>query len=152
VNRLASLDIYTLIATLTLTLEIAVFVLLIVGFYYKRKLKFRLHGTVMASAVALHLITILGVMIPSFVLAVVPDYIIPEPLLLVSLVGLIHGIFGIIAISLGVYLVAAWGFKRNVQGCFPRKKIMLTAITLWLVALLLGFLLYGLFYGMLLIG
>jgi len=145
-------DLYVLIATATLVLEIAVFVLLIVGFIYKRKLKFRLHGTVMASAVALHLITILVVMIPSFVLAVVPDYIVPEPLLLVSLVGLIHGVFGVIAISLGVYLVAAWGFRRNVQGCFTRKKIMLTAITLWLVALLLGFLLYGLFYGMLMAG
>jgi hypothetical protein len=146
------LDIYTLIATASLALQVAVFVLLIVGFYYKRKLKFRLHGTVMASAVGLHLIMILVVMIPSFVLAVVPEYIIPEPLMLISLAGLIHGVLGLITVGLGIYLVAAWGFKKNVQGCFARKKIMLAAISLWLVALLLGFLLYGLFYGMLLVG
>lgn len=146
------MDFYTLIATASLALQIVVFVLLVVGFYYKRRQKFRLHGTVMASAVGLHLIMIFAVMIPSFVLAIVPEYIIPEPLMLVSLAGLIHGVLGLAAEGLGVYLVAAWGFKKNVQGCFARKKIMLTAITLWLVALLLGFLLYGLFYGMLLVG
>jgi hypothetical protein len=149
---MASFDVYAIVATATLALEVTVFVLLFVGFYYKRKQKFRLHGTVMASAVALHLITILAVMIPSFVIAVVPQYIIPEPLLLVSLAGLVHGVLGLAAIGLGVYLVAAWGFRKNVQGCFARKKFMLLTLGLWLVALLLGFLLYGLFYGMLLAG
>jgi hypothetical protein len=152
VTLLAFFNLYTIVATAALVLEIIVFALLVVGFYYKQHQKYRLHGTVMASAVALHMITILAVMIPSFVLAVVPDYIVPEPLMLVSLFGLIHGVFGVAAVGLGVYLVAAWGFRREVQGCFARKKIMLTAISLWLVALLLGFLLYGLFYGMLLAG
>jgi hypothetical protein len=149
---MASFDVYALIATATLALEIAVFVLLVVGFYYKSKQKFRRHGTVMASAVALHLITILAVMIPSFVIAVVPQYIIPDPLRLVSLAGLVHGVLGLAAIGLGVYLLAAWGFRKNVQGCFARKKVMALTLTLWLVALLFGFLLYGLFYGMLLAG
>lgn len=146
------MDLYTLIATASLALQIAVFILLIVGFYYKRKQKFRWHGTVMASAVAIHLITILAIMIPSFVLAIVPEFIIPEPLLLVSLSSLFHGIFGLIAIGLGVYLVAAWGFRKNVQGCFKHKRIMDLTLSAWLVALLLGFVIYGLFYGPLLAG
>jgi uncharacterized membrane protein YozB (DUF420 family) len=149
---MAYFDVYTLIATATLTLEVAVFVLLVVGFYYKSKQKFRRHGTIMASAVALHLISILAVMIPSFVLAVVPQYIIPDPLRLVSLTGLVHGVLGLATIGFGVYLIAAWGFRKNIQGCFSRKKIMLLTLSLWLVELLLGFLLYGLFYGMLLAG
>jgi uncharacterized membrane protein YozB (DUF420 family) len=140
-------DLYTLIATASLTLQIVVLVLLLVGVYYKSKQKFRWHGTIMASAVALHLITIFTVMIPSFVLAIVPEYIIPEPLMLVSLAGIIHGILGLAAVGLGIYLVAAWGFRKNVQGCFKRKRIMDLTITMWFVALLLGFLLYGLFYG-----
>ena len=136
-----------MIATASLALQIVVFVLLVVGFYYKRRQKFRRHGTVMASAVGLHLITILAVMIPSFVLAIVPEYIVPEPLMLVSLAGLFHGVFGLVAIGLGIYLVAAWGFRRDVQGCFKRKRIMDLTITLWFVALILGFVIYGLFYG-----
>jgi uncharacterized membrane protein YozB (DUF420 family) len=146
------LDFYTLIATVSLALQIVVFVLLVVGFYYKRRQKFRLHGTVMASAVALHLITVLAVMIPSFVLAIVPEYIVPEPLMLVSLAGLMHGVLGLITVGLGIYLVVAWGFRRNVQGCFARKRIMDLTITLWFVALILGFVIYGLFYGPLLTG
>jgi uncharacterized membrane protein YozB (DUF420 family) len=146
------LDFYTLIATVSLALQIVVFVLLVVGFYYKRRQKFRLHGTVMASAVALHLITVLAVMIPSFVLAIIPEYIFPEPLMLVSLAGLMHGVLGLITVGLGIYLVAAWGFRRNVQGCFARKRIMDLTITLWFVALILGFVIYGLFYGPLLTG
>lgn len=146
------MDVYTLIATASLALQIIVFILLVVGFYYKRRQKFRLHGLVMASAVGLHLITILAVMIPSFVLAIVPEYIVPEPLMLVSLAGLFHGVLGLAAVGLGIFLVAAWGFKKNVQGCFARKRIMDLTITLWFVALILGFVIYGLFYGPLLTG
>lgn len=146
------MDIYTLIATASLIVQIVVFVLLVVGFYYKRRQKFRWHGIVMASAVVLHLVTIFAVMIPSFVLAIVPEFIIPEPLMLVSMAGLFHGVFGIAAVGLGIYLVAAWGFRRDVQGCFKRKRIMDLTITVWLIALLLGFLIYGLFYGPLLAG
>ncbi|HSV50230.1 MAG TPA: hypothetical protein VLH35_07925 [Candidatus Acidoferrales bacterium] len=149
---MASIDIYTLIGTASLIIQIVVLILLFLGYSYKRKLKFRQHGLAMATAVVLHLVTILAIMIPSFALAVLPQYIVPQPLMLVSLVGLIHGITGIVAIVLGLYLVAAWGFRVDFTDCFRRKKIMPITLTVWLVALILGIILYAIFYGPLLFG
>jgi uncharacterized membrane protein YozB (DUF420 family) len=144
------LDPYTLIGTTSLIIQVIVFFLLIFGYQSKRKQKVRRHGIVMASALILHLVAILVIMIPSFVLAVVPEFIIPDPLMMISLVGLIHGITGVLAIILGGYLVAAWRFQLDVSGCFKRKQIMRATITVWFIALVLGVVIYALFYGPLL--
>lgn len=143
---------YVLIGTATLIIEITVLFLLLLGYSFKRKFKYRSHGFTMTGAVILHLISILSIMIPSFVLAVVPDFIIPQPLLLVSLVGLIHGVAGLVAIALGLYLVVAWRFRVDVSGCFGRKKIMPIALSVWVLALILGIVLYAIFYGPMLFG
>jgi uncharacterized membrane protein YozB (DUF420 family) len=143
---MAFLDPYTLIGTASLIIQVIVFFLLIFGYQSKRKQKFRKHGIVMAIALVLHLVTILVIMIPSFVLAVLPEFIIPEPLLIISLVGLIHGITGVLTIILGGYLVAAWHFQLDISGCIKRKQIMRVTITLWFITLVLGIVLYALFY------
>jgi hypothetical protein len=49
---------------------------------------------------------------------------------------------GIIAASLGVWLVASWHMQTDVQKCFPRKRIMITTITLWITSIALGIILY----------
>ncbi len=146
------MDTITLVATVSLIIQIVVLLLLVVGYFYKLKLKYYPHGAVMAIAVILHLITIFAVMVPSFVLGVIPYYVIPEPLMLISLSGVIHGVLGIVAIVLGVYLVAAWAFRRNVKGCFKRKNVMRLTLVLWFASLILGFLLYAIFYGPALFG
>lgn len=145
-------DPYVLGAFVSLVIQIVVLGLLLYGYAVKRQLKFRQHGIIMAIAVFLHLSTILVIMIPSFVLAVVPYYIIPFPAEAISITGLIHGIAGIIAIVLGLGLVGAWRFSKDFQGCFKRKNFMRITITAWIIALLLGFVLYGLFYWSLLFG
>lgn len=146
------MDIYTIIGTASLIIQLVVFIMLLLGYAYKRRLKFRRHGTIMAGAVFLHLITIIVIMIPSFALAVVPEYIIPKPLMMISLVGLIHGVTGILAIALGLYLVAAWRFQADVKGCIRRKPTMRITLVLWLIALVLGIVLYALFYVPMLVG
>jgi uncharacterized membrane protein YozB (DUF420 family) len=143
---MAFLDPFVLIGTATLIIQIIVLILLFLGYSYKRKLKFRQHGVTMASALILHLIMILAIMIPSFVLAVIPEYILPAPLMLVSLTSIIHGITGVIALVLGTYLVAAWRFKKEVKDCFKRKNIMRLTLTAWLVALITGIMMYAIFY------
>lgn len=146
-DSMVALDFFTLIGLSSFIVQLAIFVLLIVGYDLKRKLKFRLHGAVMASATLLHIALILGIMIPSLVYAVIPEYIVPSPLKLVSIVGLIHAVTGSAAIALGVWLVSAWRFSKSFQGCFNRKKWMLVTLTIWLVALVFGVILFAIFYG-----
>jgi uncharacterized membrane protein YozB (DUF420 family) len=49
---------------------------------------------------------------------------------------------GITADILGIWLVASWRLKVELKTCFAKKKFMRATITLWLIALVLGFILY----------
>jgi uncharacterized membrane protein YozB (DUF420 family) len=133
--------------TASLIIQIIVLFLLIYGYFLKRKLKFRQHGITMTVAFILHLSLVFYVMIPSFVWAVVPEYIAPTPLGIHSVVGIIHGILGIIALLLGAYLVGSWRLSKNIQGCINRKKFMLKTLTVWIATLVFGIILYSIFIG-----
>lgn len=113
----------------------------------KRRLKFRKHGITMSVALVLHLIMIFVIMIPSFILAVVPMFIIPAPLESASIVAIVHGIAGITTIVFGVGLVSTWRFNKDFTGCYKRKKYMLITITAWITTLVFGIILYAIFYG-----
>jgi hypothetical protein len=110
---------------------------------------FKQHGRIMALAVVLHLIAIFAVMVPSFLLAVIQQYIIPHSFGMISILSLIHVPLGIIAASLGVWFVVAWRLQ-GLKGCFNRKRKMLLTMAVWLVSILLGMTLYALFYWSLL--
>jgi hypothetical protein len=121
-------------------IELVVLSLLTFGYNLKRHNKHRQHGITMATALVLHLVTIFSVMIWSLM-----SFFLGSPVdfgNLLHLTALAHATIGIIAASLGVWLVAAWHFQTNVQKCFARKRIMVTAIALWLVAITLGIILY----------
>ena len=141
-----------LIITANLVVQITVLFLLAYGYLLKRKLKFRQHGLTMSTALVLHLIMAVFIMIPSFVFAVIREYIIPAPLALTSVVALIHGILGSAALSLGVFIVGSWRFRKNFQGCFERKKYMLKTLIVWVAALVFGIVLYAIFIGPILKG
>lgn len=145
-------DPFTLAATASLVTQVVVLILLLFAYSLRRRSKFRQHGTVMSASLILHLITIFAIMTPSFALAVVPDYIVPQPFEVTSLVGLFHGVAGIIAAVLGVWLVAAWHFQSDLKPCFRKKQVMRATIVIWIVALILGIALYALFYGPMLLG
>jgi|WetSurMetagenome_2_1015567.scaffolds.fasta_scaffold36404_3 hypothetical protein len=133
--------------TANLVIQIVVLFLLAYGYNLKRNLKFRQHGIVMSTALILHLIMAAYVMIPSFVLAVIKEYIIPAPLATTSIVALIHVVLGSIALSFGVWIVASWRFRQNIQGCFNRKKYMLKTLAVWVASLVFGIILYAMFIG-----
>jgi uncharacterized membrane protein YozB (DUF420 family) len=139
-----------IIITISLVIQIIVLLLLVYGYWLKKKMKFRNHGIVMAVATVLHLALVLYVMIPSFVLAVIPDYIIPSPFAIASVVGLIHGILGTTALSFGVWFVVSWGFRKNIKGCINKKKIMCKTLIVWITSLIFGIVLYAIFIGPLL--
>jgi uncharacterized membrane protein YozB (DUF420 family) len=136
-----------IIITASLIIQIIVLFLLIYGYMLKRKLKFRQHGIIMATAVVLHFSMVLYLMIPSLVYAVIPEYIVPFPLQMVSLVTFIHVTLGTTSISLGVWIVASWRFRKNIQGCIRRKKFMLKTLAVWIASLVFGITLYALFIG-----
>ncbi len=136
-----------LIITANLVIQIVVLFLLTYGYVLKRKLRFRHHGIVMSTALILHLIMVVFIMIPSFVFAVIPEYIVPTPLTATSVVALIHGILGSVALLLGTWIVASWWFRKNIQGCISRKKIMLKILTVWVFSLVIGIILYAIFIG-----
>jgi membrane-associated HD superfamily phosphohydrolase len=98
---------FALIATTSLTIQIIVLFLLLYGYSLKRKLRFRQHGITMSAAVVLHLVVVFAIMIPSFVLAVIPGYVIPNFSGIISVVSLVHAVAGALAGSLGVWLVAS---------------------------------------------
>ena len=148
---MAILNPVALIITVSLVVQIVILFLLTYGYYLKRKQQLRMHGFIMAAAVVLHLSVVFYVMIPSFVLGVIPQYIVLDPLQMVSVISIIHVILGTVSLSLGVWLVVAWRFRRNFQGCFNRKKIMWTTLTVWVSSLIFGIILYVIFIGPLLI-
>jgi hypothetical protein len=131
---------FLLMSTLSLVVELVVLGLLIFGYNLKGMKKYRQHGITMTTALVLHLITIFSWMIWSFISFLGAGSVDYGNLLV--LVILAHVTFGIIAASLGVWLVASWHLQTDVQKCFGRKRIMLTTIALWSVAILLGIVLY----------
>jgi uncharacterized membrane protein YozB (DUF420 family) len=139
---MVNFDIYTLVATSNLIIQIAILALLTYGYMLKRKFKFRQHGKVMATAVFL----VFGIMIPAFVI-ITSQFIVPSPLILPSVTSLVHAIAGSTALIMGVWLVAAWGFKKDFKGCFKRRRFMPITFTVWTTAIAFGVIFYVIFYG-----
>ncbi len=135
------MDYTQLIATISLTIQLIVLGLLISGYTLKRMKKFRQHGITMLTAVVLHLIVIFWVMVPSFMKGIIP-YISGNGADIIVIIGLVHAALGIIAAVLGTWIVGSWRLRQTLQYCIPKKRIMLLTITLWIIAIALGILLY----------
>jgi len=128
-----------LVSTLSLVIELTVLGLLTLAYLYKRMKNYRRHGITMTSALALHLVTIFGWMIWSL-LSFFKGSVDYTNILVIM--AFMHVVLGIIAASLGVWLVGSWHLQTDVQKCFPRKRIMIVTITSWVTAIALGVVLY----------
>jgi len=135
------MDTFQIIATLSLVIQLVVLGLLLGSVWLKAMKKFRQHGITMLSAVVLHAILILTWMIPSFsgFLSASGSINLADTIVIVILV---HAFAGIIAFVLGVWLVGSWHLKADLKKCFAKKKIMRVTLSLWLIALILGIILY----------
>lgn len=136
---------YTLVATTSFVLQIAVLMLLLGSLTLKGKKKFREHGITMLIAVVLHTISIFAVMVPSFGAITSGGFS-----AVTAAVTYVHGISGIIAEAFGVWIVVSWRLRTSLQYCIAKKKLMLITLIAWLTALVLGTLLYLHFYTTLL--
>jgi len=142
-GRLLLLDYHLLLSTSSLVLQLVVLALLLVAVVLKTKKRFRPHGMLMSAAVFLHLISLVIVMGPSFGAIAFTMTGLSEMIVILSVV---HGVLGLIALLLGVWLVVAWRFRQSIQYCAPKKKLMLATFTSWIIALLLGVALYFILY------
>lgn len=126
-----------------LLLEIVILIILFTSrFRFARGKKFVTHGYAMTSAVVLHAITILLIMVPSFVSGFVPSLGSLSPVWIVIL--LVHIPAGIIAWLTGLLLVAEWRFRSVTPlPCLRRRRVMRPLFWLWVFALILGILLYA---------
>jgi len=134
-------DYYQVVATSSLFIQIVVLVLLIGGYWLKRMKKFRQHGITMLTSVVLHTVMILAWMIPSFSSFLGSSVSINLADMIVVTI-LVHAFMGIAADLLGIWLVASWRLRADMKTCFAKKSIMRVTITIWLIALVLGIMLY----------
>jgi uncharacterized membrane protein YozB (DUF420 family) len=135
------MDYFQLVATISLVTQIVVLVLLFASIWLKGKKKYRQHGIMMFTAVVLHTVVILAWMIPSFSsLISSPSTLNPVDALMVT--ALVHAVTGIMTVILGFWLVASWRLQVDVKACFAKKKAMRVTLTLWLITLVLGIILY----------
>jgi uncharacterized membrane protein YwzB len=56
---------------------------------------------------------------------------------------LIHVSAGLLAALLGIWLVSSWHLQTNLQTCFKKKRVMDVTLILWLLAIVLGVVLYS---------
>jgi hypothetical protein len=94
----------------------------------------------MFTAVVLHTVVILTWMIPSFSNLLSSITLNPVDALMAT--ALIHAVTGIMTVILGFWLVASWRLQVDVKACFAKKKAMRVTLTLWLITLVLGIILY----------
>ena len=135
------MNFYFLIGTVSLVIQLAILGLLIVGVRLKQQLSFRKHGFTMLSALAVHIVTIAGIMLPSFLAGLIP-IISKNPESLSSLSSIFMAATGAATVVLGIWIVGGWRLRQSTKFCAPKKKFMFATIILWLISLFMGILLY----------
>jgi hypothetical protein len=134
------LAIYTA-STISFGIQLIVLGLLISGYLVKRQKKYRQHGMIMLSALVLHLLTVLLVMIPSFGVFFSDVSMVNFANALV-IATLIHVSAGLLAALLGIWIVGSWHLQVSVATCFRKKRFMDLTLSLWFLAISLGIILY----------
>jgi len=132
---------YTLLQQYNLYLQILALAIAFVSLILKTQKKLRLHGITMLTAVALHLFSVITVMIPSYinVLPLIAEN--PSNTLYITL--LLHGIIGITTIVLAVWILASWRLRQSLKYCTPKKNAMRITLTLWMLTVIIAVLLYA---------
>jgi uncharacterized membrane protein YozB (DUF420 family) len=134
-------------ANLTLLLEIAMGVGLLIGAFLARRRRFRQHAWCQSVIVLLNLAVIVLVMIPSFRLQVIPKV----PLKLGKAyyaLATVHATLGTITEIAGLYVLLAAGTSILPERfrITKYKRWMRAVLMLWWVVLLLGFATYARWY------
>ena len=134
-------------AIIVVSTEIILFIILLLARYNARRLKIHQHHKYVYSAVLVNSIVILTWMLPTE-LRLVNNILAGRLDPLNVWYVLIHGIFGIIAITLGIFLCIVFLIRVLNKDLIPLplikrlKPIMITTIICWTFAFLFGLLIF----------
>lgn len=129
-----------MLAQANLIIETIVLFLIVFAVVLERKKKFVWHGNMMLVAVIITGLLLVMHMGPAF-LRVAGEGV--GSLNGVALFGMIHGILGAVAWSLGIWLTVFWAHLGSETGfCATKKKWMMRILALWIIALGLGYIYY----------
>jgi uncharacterized membrane protein YozB (DUF420 family) len=128
---------------INLGLQISILIILFASLTLKLKRKYMAHGTTMLTAVILNALSFLLVMMPSLSTL---EILKTQPLHWFSLATVAHAGIGALAIVLGAWIVASWHLQPSNKNCIRKKKLMRFTLILWMIAFLLGFVLYAILY------
>jgi uncharacterized membrane protein YozB (DUF420 family) len=134
-------DYYLVLGQVNLAFQIFVHALLFVSLLFLKRGRLFSHGTGMLIAVVLNAVSFFLVMGPSLIGRI--QLVEANPFGRLSLIAPAHAIVGGAGEVLGIWIVAVWHLQSAPQKCAMRKRIMSVAPALWVIAILLGFLLYG---------
>ena len=130
---------------INLILQVVMFLVIVIGLFYKNKRKYKLHGELMGIAVVLHILSFLLVMAPSFSEAY--EYFTTATSDAGVQTTWIHAVPGAIAMIMGIMLVGLWAIRpSNIGACARRRRLMDITVLLWLISLVFGVVTYILFY------
>ena len=120
--------------------QVIALILLVIGVYpYRIRTKNRnliMHGFLSILALALNLVTVFTVMIPSLSnsLALVSGMSIVQ-----STVVWLHVAFGVTAITLGFVIIISWiTHPLGELGCSKTWRLMIPTFIIWFIALIIG--------------
>ena len=133
-------EVHEWMAFTNLVIQIAVLLLIGLSLFLKRKKKFAWHGNVMLVAVLITGVLTVAHMGPSLIYLLRAEIPLLDP---IALVGLFHGIIGVLALFLGIWLVGTWAFiQADIKYCIKRKKLMRVILAFWMLSLGVGILYY----------
>ena len=123
--------------------QLVIALILLGSISFKLKRKYVLHGAMMLVAVVLNVFSFLFVMLPSLLGL---EIIRTQPLHIFSIVALAHACIGAVSMILGVWIVGSWHLQSSTVNCVKRRIIMRLVLILWLLALVVGIVLYMFLY------
>ena len=130
----------TALSYFDLVIQIAIFCVLVVDYFFIKKKNLRLHGLLMTSTFIANTILIAVVMLPPFVGESTELFV--NILEAESLLFLSHHVLGLVAELLGGFLVLRWVIKSfNVSFC-KGQTLMKATLSTWLVSIILGVVLF----------
>jgi len=126
---------------LNMLAQLAITGILFSAIVYAKRREFRLHGLVIAAAVALNGLSILLVMVPS-ALRIFSGASLNGFTLAVG----VHVVLGMVAQIAGLYIVWGWRLREPGSTCFRLGGRMRSLSRLWTLMVVLGALVYYMLY------